>query len=303
MNESWAAIDLGKVMALASAVAWSSAIILFKRSEAVEPHAMNLFKNTLATALLIVTLLALGSGIDSDRSSEDWVRLIVSGVMGIAVADSLFFYALRRLGASMLAVLDCGYSPLVVLFSVLLLDESLTVIFAIGAALVVGGVLCATWQRGQGSDEVDEKERMQGIVMALCAVTMMALSVVIAKPALDQGELVEVTLIRLVAGLAGLCIWLLPTAVGRRAFAVLRPQRVWWTLVPATLLGTYLAMLLWIGGVKYTLASRAAVLNQMATVFTIIFAYHFLGEQISKRKWLGAGFAVTGAVIVLVGSV
>ena len=58
-------------------------------------------------------------------------------------------------------------------------------------------------------------------------------------------------------------------------------------------------LLLWLGGFKWALASTAAVLNQLSTVSTILFARIFLGEGITPRRGLGALAAVIGAVAVI----
>ena len=41
--------------------------------------------------------------------------MVVSGALGIGVADTMFFECLERLGASKTAVVECLYSPVVIL--------------------------------------------------------------------------------------------------------------------------------------------------------------------------------------------
>ena len=53
------------------------------------------------------------------------MALFASGVVGIAVADTLVFAGLNILGAGRAAVVDCSYAPILVLFSFLLLGETL----------------------------------------------------------------------------------------------------------------------------------------------------------------------------------
>jgi drug/metabolite transporter (DMT)-like permease len=47
-------------------------------------------------------------------------------VVGIALSDTFFFQCLNLLGASLTAVVDCLYSPFVILFSFLFLGERLS---------------------------------------------------------------------------------------------------------------------------------------------------------------------------------
>jgi drug/metabolite transporter (DMT)-like permease len=65
-----------------------------------------------------------------------------------------------------------------------------------------------------------------------------------------------------------------------------------------TVLGPFLATLFWIAGFKYLEAGRAAIYNQLSTVFIIILAYLVLGEELSKRKLAGVFLALVGALLV-----
>ena len=292
---------LGEVLSLGCAAAWGVSVILFKRSEEVSPWAMNLFKNGGAFVLLGLTLWASGGSLAVERSTADWVRIIVSGVLGLAVADILFLEALRRLGAGMWAIIDCSYAPLVALFSVLLLGEKLGTGFYLGAALVVGGLLAATTS-GEGLREAVSvaRAKLGGVLLGLAAVAIMALGVVIAKPVLDRSELVETTFTRMGAGALSLALYVLAARKDRRAiFRVFVPQPVWKRLMPAMLLGTYVSMLLWLGGVKYTSTSVASVLNQLSVLFTLVLARVWLNEPMSLRKMVGGGASLAGALVIL----
>ncbi len=294
---------LGELCSLAAASIWSLSVVLFKRSERFSPQGMNLFKNSVALVLLLVTLPLAGEGIAWDRSGADWLRLAISGVLGIALADTLVFMALRRLGASLLAVVDCVYAPSIVALSVLVLHEPLAVGFVGGAVLVVGGVLVATTDklRRTGVEAEAGRSIAGGVMLGIGGIVAMAVGVVLAKPVLERSGLVEVTTVRMVAGVTGQLAWMALVPSGRDALEVFKPDRAWRTLVPASILGSYVSMLLWLGGFKWAPASVASVLNQMSTVFTIVLARLVLGEAISPRRAFGAAAAVAGAVWIVTG--
>jgi DME family drug/metabolite transporter len=119
----------GEICALAAALSWATALVLFKRSgERVPPIPLNLFKNVTALVLLVFTLLVMGASVDELRTFpvSDMAILSLSGFLGIAVADTTFFYALNLIGVGLVTIAECTYSPLIILFSILLLSESLT---------------------------------------------------------------------------------------------------------------------------------------------------------------------------------
>jgi drug/metabolite transporter (DMT)-like permease len=196
------------------------------------------------------------------------------------------------------------YAPLIVLLSVFILNESLTLGFVVGGLLVVGGVTAASCEpmgrhAGTGT-AATARERRAGIVTGVLGVVFMAVGIVIVKPVLERGHLVEVTLIRFVAGVLGQFVWIAAVRSERSALSVWRPGRVWLTLLPAAFLGSYVSMLLWLGGFKWADASTASVLNQMATVFTIMLARVILKEKLTPPRVIGALAAVGGALMVLV---
>jgi len=287
---------LGEGLALAAAMVWSLSVVLFKRSEAIHPQGLNLFKNSVAIVLLTLTMLALGVPFSETRSDGDWLRLAISGMLGLGLADTIFFMALRRLGPGLLAIVECAYAPTVVILSVLFLGEQPSAAFGLGALLVIGGVAWVSAERVDRPPDI-----LLGMALGVVAVCCMAAGVTIAKPALENGHLVELTLIRLLAGVGLQLVWIASSRSQRAALAVFRPQAVWWTLLPASFLGSYVAMMFWLGGFKWADASVAAVLNQTATVFTIALGALLLKEPLTRRRLVGAGLALAGALTIVVG--
>lgn len=292
---------LGETLALGCAAAWGVSVILFKRSERASPWSINLFKNSAALVLLAGTLVAMGGRFPENRSLGDWARIIASGVLGLAVADTLFLEALRRLGAGMMAIIDCVYAPVVVLLSVVFLGESIRPGFVIGLVLVVAGLFAATTS-GEGLREAAEvaKKQKAGVLIGITSILVMAIGVVLAKPVLDNSDLVETTTTRMAAGALSLAIYVAIVRKDRKEiFSVFKPQPVWSWLVPAMLLGTYVSMLLWLGGVKFTTTSTASVLNQLSVIFQLVLARVWLREPMSARKMIGGGASLAGAIVIL----
>ena len=91
-------IGLGEAMALGSAATWAFGVILARQlGRTLPPPTLNLFKNGLV--LLALTPLALVSthGQLPSLGTGALLLTLVSGIMGIAVADTLYFRALNEL--------------------------------------------------------------------------------------------------------------------------------------------------------------------------------------------------------------
>lgn len=289
---------LGETLALLAPLSWSVAVILFKRTEGVAPLGLNLFKNTVGLAMLTVTLLALRIPWPADRSVADWLRVVGSGVLGLTLADTLMFAGLQRIGAARFALVDTAYAPILVALSWALMGEVPTAVTLAGGALTVAGVAVATIDpravRAERGREVG-----LGLLMALGAVAGTAVGVMLARPVLVHASLLEVTWTRLASGVLTLALGLAAQGSLGRTAAVFRPGPHWRTLVPAAFFGTYVALLLWLGGYKWAPAAVAAVLNQMATVYMLIGARVVLGEAIAPRQVLGSAMAISGALWIV----
>jgi drug/metabolite transporter (DMT)-like permease len=108
--------------------------------------------------------------------------------------------------------------------------------------------------------------------------------------------LIEVTTVRLLAAVSAQFVFVLAVPKHRKVLRILLPSRAWFTLAPAAFLGSYLAMLMWLGGFKWASTSVAALLNQTSSIFTIVLARLILKEPITQRRALGAALALAGVV-------
>jgi drug/metabolite transporter (DMT)-like permease len=289
---------LGEFYSLACALAWAIAVILFKKSgESLAPFALNLFKNLLGVPLFVVTILLLQGPALPDIPASDLLLILVSGLLGIAAGDTLYFRALNAIGASRIAAAQTLYSPFVILLSVLWLGERLALWQIGGVVLVLAGIYLVTYERAQA--HVDAVALRKGVGFAVLAVFLMAVGVVIAKPMLEQHDFLWVVFLRIAAGAVGM---LVVTAWRRDAAALLaqyRRVRHWPQILVGSLFGTYISMMLWLAGYKYTDASIAAVLNELAAVFILLLAVMFLREKVAPRQAAGVVLAIFGVVLVV----
>jgi drug/metabolite transporter (DMT)-like permease len=72
-------------------------------------------------------------------------------------------------------------------------------------------------------------------------------------------------------------------------------------MIPGTVLGSFLSLIFWIAGMKYTQASIAAILNQTSSIHQIVLATIFLKEPMTRRKAVAAVLALAGIVMVIAG--
>ncbi len=118
------------------------------------------------------------------------------------------------------------------------------------------------------------------------------------KPILSEHPILYVALYRFGVGLVGTVIICVIKYGIYNHIQSYKKGLVNFHLVLGSLLGTYLSVIFWLAGFKYTLAGRAAIYNQLSTVLIVIFARLFLNESLNARKILGLGLAILGALLV-----
>jgi drug/metabolite transporter (DMT)-like permease len=283
-------------------VVWAFAVILFKKSgESVHPIGLNLFKDLFALVLFLPTMWLFGETLWRDAPAADYALLLASGALGIGLGDTFFFKSLNLLGAGLTAIVDCLYSPFIIGLSLLFLGERLSVLQGVGAALVVAAVLAASLQWGKGL--LSRRDLALGILYGVLGLAAMAVGIVMIKPLLERSPLLWATEVRVVGGAAALAVILL-FHQRRRAIVssvISTSKRGWGYMLGGSFMGAYLAMALWLAGMKYTHASVASALNQTANVFIFIFAALLLREPISRRRTLGIVLGFAGAILVSFG--
>ena len=289
---------MGELLALLTALLYSTAVIFYKKSVVlVSPFALNLFKNSIALILLGLTSVLLGQTGILAIPGKDLLVILASGALGIGLSDTLFLMTLQRLGASRTALVDCLYSPFVILFSFLTTRETLAPLAVLGGVLILGSVLVSS-QRGFGVP-MPRRDFWIGCALGAAAMATVAYAIVMMKPLLNSYPLTLMSAVRMTGGLAVL-ILSLPFHPDRKSvYALLRPQPAWKWMFLGTFLGSYLSIISWLAGFKYAQAGIAALLNQTGTVFIVVFAWLFLKEPMTRLKLLAVGMAFAGAVVIL----
>jgi len=291
-------IGWGQFFALSSAFCWALAIILFRRcGDALPPFELNLFKNLLGFLLVLPTLLLIEGLQLPDYSQRDLAVALLSGFFGIAVADTWYLRALNLMGASRTGIVASLLSPFVIMLSVLFLGESLRGWQVVGFALVMAGILLVTWRENRRS--VDALHLRKGVFYGIGAVFLMAVGIVMVKEILETRSFMWTTQIRLTGGIAGMLIYMLVR--GRSGVVMQRFARPlpWKLIIAASVLSTYISMMMWLAGYKLIPASVASVLNESANAWIVFLAWLMLGESIGRRKVSGLVMTSAGVIIML----
>ena len=288
----------GEFFALSSAFFWALAVVLFRRcGSTLPPFETNLFKNLLGFALLWPTIVVLEGFTGPDFTGSEFLIVALSGFIGIALADTWYLRALHLIGASRTGIISSLLSPFVILLSVLFLSESLSVLQLAGFVLVMLGLLLVTWQAN--TEQVDSVSLRNGMLLGVAAVFLMAVGVVMIKEILETRSFTWTVQVRMAGGLAGMLLYMALRRQFARSWQRFRQPLPWATIVFASLLASYVSMMMWLASYSLIDASVSSVLNQSANAWMVLLAWLILREHVGIRKIYGLILTTAGVLIMV----
>jgi len=237
-------VAIGVAAALLAALCWTVSSSLWRRlPTSLGPAELNLLKNLIALSLQLPLLVGAAASLPAGPT----LLLLLSGVLGIALGDSFYFAALRRLGTRRTLTFDAGGPAVTAAAGSLLLAEVPGPQQWLGISLISLAVLLVALQRpgptgsgdGQGGAVTAASQRL-GVVLALAALGCGGGGALLARAALRTSTLDpwHASTLRLAAA----TLVLLPL-MGRLWGHLRRPRprpktRRWPLVLVATLLGT-----------------------------------------------------------------
>ncbi len=289
-------LSQGDIYAITSGIFWSFSVILMRISGySIPPVPLTFFKSFIAIIGFGTVLLFVGDPLLPEYDGLVWTRLIVSAVLGISIADTMFAAALNRLGASLQALADCIYAPAMTVVGFLMFGEALTAVELLGGALVVSGVFVGLVR----TKEIENsRDLIAGTALAAGAHITMAVGILMVRDVIQGGSLVWIAGFRFAVATIALGAFAIFKGQGRSLTMGFQRRDIWKHTIPMALLGPFLATLFWIAGFKYETVGRAAIYNQLSTVFIILLAWLLLNEKMTPRKLTGVALAIVGAVVV-----
>ena len=289
-------MGLGEFLSLLCALLWAFAVIFYKKAgDHFNAYEMNLFKSTLVFLLMIPTVLITdGFSIPVMSHYQFWV-ILISGFVGIMLADFFYLRALQLIGASLTGITGSLYSPFVVGLSLMFLGEHLSYWQYIGMILVLAGVILVGYRK---KSMTIEHPPIKGFVYAALAVFFTALGIVIIKPISNELPFFWIILLRSFGGYITMVLYGILMRKPLSISHVIKAKGGTWLILGA-FIGQYLSMMIWVAGYKYTSASIASILNETASIFILILSWLILKEQLTKRKIAGIMVTITGVALIL----
>lgn len=190
----------GIFAALGSTGSWALCAILFKKlGEKLEPIGMTTVKAIFSVIFLLIFMFVARISFQVDYNIM--LKLALSGIIGVAIGDSLFFASLARLSPLVLSIiLFVGPDLFTGILGLLVLGENPPIKVWVGILLVLSGLAFLIFPLKVSKDYEVHKTTVIGIILALLSLLCTSTSTVIIKPVLSEVSSITATMYRMLFG-------------------------------------------------------------------------------------------------------
>lgn len=227
---------------------------------------------------------------DPSRLRLPWQQLLscaVLGVFGYALFAWCFFSALGGLSASLSVLLLYTYPVMVTLGGRLLFQEKIPKQKLWALPLVLVGTVALVW----GEISVD---KVSAVILGLCAALFYSLYILLSSRVLRHVPAdISVPYIQTFAAV-------ILTLIFVHDFDRIQNLwlNAWWIILMIALVGTVLAMSLFLAGLQKLQNWEVALLSTTEPLSAVLLAAMFLGERLSPSQVLGGLGILLGLLLV-----
>ena len=291
---------IGEIAAIGAAIVWACATWIYGQfGHRFSAMQLNIIKGLVASVMMLLVMPLIPMPEFALSANHFWI-LAISGIIGIAIGDSAYFAALKRIGANKTLLLESLAPPLSGVLALMFLGAALTLQSWLGVVITTLAVTFVVFQPSNSvSDDSTNQAQWIGIGYGLVASVCQASGVVISHYALVSGDIPPLlgALIRLTIGV--FAVMMIISFVERKPYSSIKwdlwdmtkLDKLW--LLSAIFVGTFLA--LWLQQIALKNANPAIAQTLIATspVFILVI-YALKGEKVSKQSLIGTLAAVGG---------
>lgn len=284
---------IGIIAALSSAASWAFGTVVFEKLGKVVPYAGITFLKGVFS-LLLMLLIVLLCGDFKTITLHDFIILTASGIIGIAIGDSLFFKSLQDLGAKIQVLYFLLGQIVTMILSFLLLGDVLSISEYVGAIVLLIGIIIVTW----GKQE-DHPNKLRGVLGGFLSILCFSISTIMIKYTDEQIDVISASFYRM---LAGTIIMTIIGTTGKRISAWISPlkdKKILTLFLVNVFVITVGGFILSMYAIKTISVSLASVLSTTEPVFVILFAYLVNKDSIKKKEIIGAIISIVGLLFIV----
>lgn len=292
----------GELCALGAAIIWAVSISLLRvYGQGVSSFAINLIRTIVALTCLLAVVFVVRPAFPD--KAEIWMQLALSGLVGLTLADTLMYSALKRLGAQVTSAFQVSSPPMTVIIAFFFLGESLSLWEAVGIGVtstaLVGMMLVGKRQPVASKDSNDPTVRTKGVALALGSALANSIGLVLARSAIQHVDPFLGSALRFGPAMIGMLLIIMSMNAAGRRIVMPRTKVELFGIVLGAILGAFIGVTLLTVGLKYARAGIASALSVTYPIWILPIAHFILKERVRPLSLACSVVAVLGVVVLM----
>jgi DME family drug/metabolite transporter len=297
---------IGEFAALGAAITWAVAPIMYKQAlSGVSPVSANIVRCASNAGFLVLFLVASGlAGVLASLPVGVAVVVIVSGLVGLGVGDTLYMFALKSIGVARAVPLATSYPLFSLLWATLLLGQAVTASAVVGTLVILLGIWLLSRQKAENKFHVHGRA-LTGVAVSLLAALSWSVSITmmdfaVTMPGVVGGFAVNYAIVTVrITGMALVLLALAPLLDRGHGFLKLSWKAIV-LLCVGGLVANGLGWLLMNYSFLNIAAAQAVPISSTTPLFSALAGFAFFHEKITRDNTLGAILVVVGVALIFI---
>lgn len=295
-------IYAGEIAAIATAICWAITSTAFEDGgKKIGSFNLNLIRLLLGFLFLTTyNFITRGFLIPIDASSEAWLWLFLSGIVGIVIGDLLLFEAFVRIGARISMLIFASVPPLSGLIAYIFLGEAMTSLEVLGMMIVLSGIAMVILDGGEKGEKVKFSHPVVGILLAFGGALGQSAGYIIGKYGLGDYDPFAATQIRLLAGIVSFIVLFTFKGQWPSFIRIFKEPKKLNSIVIGSFFGPFLGISLSLYAVQRINPGVASTLISITPILLIPYAVMVKKEKVMIKEVVGSIVAIVGLAVLFI---
>ncbi|MCK9525613.1 MAG: DMT family transporter [Limnochordia bacterium] len=291
---------LGEVAALATAICWTMNAMAFEAAgKKVGSLSVNYIRFFVAFPLLTMTaFFTRGLAFPLDATSDAWIYLSLSGLIGFVLGDIFLFQALVEIGSRVTLLIKSMGPPLAALAGFLLMGERISPLGLVGMLVTMFGISLVILSRNPEEKRMRLNRPLRGVFFAFLGAVGQAMGLIFSKLGMGSYNPLAATQIRTIAALITFSILITVWKKWPEIWAAFKDKRAIAQIAMGAILGPFIGVTLSLVALQYAPAGVVSSLTSISPILIIPFSIGIFKEKVLPKEILGALISILGVILL-----
>jgi drug/metabolite transporter (DMT)-like permease len=235
-----------------------------------------------------------------DATMNNWIWLIISGIIGFVLGDFFLFEAYVQIGARLTMLIMATVPIISAIADYIIVGQSLTLTDIVGMLITMYGVAIVILVKNQDSNTVKFSKTLKGLFYALMGAVGQAVGLIFSKIGMENYDAFASTQIRTIAAIIGFSIIITYSKEWGNVFKTFRNIKVMKYITFGSFFGPFLGVSFSLLALQYIATGIASTIMSISRIIIIPASIMIFHEKVTKKEILGAVISIVGVSILFI---